>query len=87
MTTVIKRIMLTLLFAIILLFLVGCNTALEGTHDDGTFTIVDSGNSSYLILRHKKTGVLYLYVREGYRGGITVMLNADGTPMVVEDGE
>ena len=37
----------------------------------------------------KETGVNYLYSASGYSGGLTVMLNPDGTPIVtpVEDLE
>ncbi len=37
----------------------------------------------------KQTGVNYLYSASGYSGGLTVLLNQDGTPVVtpVEDRE
>lgn len=34
------------------------------------------------ILVDKKTGINYLYVSGGYGGGLTVLLNRDGTPVV-----
>ena len=34
------------------------------------------------ILVDKKTGVNYLSVQSGYAGGLTVLLNADGKPVV-----
>lgn len=34
------------------------------------------------ILVDKKTGVNYLFVQSGYAGGLTVLLNADGKPVV-----
>ncbi len=34
------------------------------------------------ILVDKKTGVNYLFVQSGYAGGLTVLLNRDGTPVV-----
>ena len=37
----------------------------------GTYVIVD-----------KKTGVNYLYCQSGYSGGLTPLLNRDGTPVV-----
>ena len=30
----------------------------------------------------KKTGINYLYSASGYSGGLTVLLNRDGTPVV-----
>ena len=37
----------------------------------GTYVIVD-----------KKSGVNYLYCQSGYSGGLTPLLNRDGTPVV-----
>jgi len=37
---------------------------------------------SELILVDKKTGVNYLFVSRGYAGGLTPLLNPDGTPVV-----
>ena len=34
------------------------------------------------ILVDKNTGVNYLYVQSGYAGGLTVLLNRDGTPVI-----
>ena len=35
-----------------------------------------------IIYVDKKTGVNYLYVSSGYGGGLTPLLNRDGTPVV-----
>ena len=37
---------------------------------------------SEFILVDKKTGVNYLFVQAGYAGGLTPLLNRDGTPLV-----
>ena len=34
------------------------------------------------ILVDKETGINYLWHTEGYGGGLTVLLNADGTPVI-----
>lgn len=34
------------------------------------------------ILVDKQTGVNYLYANGGYGGGLTVLLNRDGTPVI-----
>ena len=56
------------------------------------FEVVESspGNLSdfrYVVLMDKETGVLYLYARNANGsssvGGITVLLNPDGTPMML----
>lgn len=36
----------------------------------------------FRILRDKETGVCYLFVHEGYAGGLTVMLDAEGKPLI-----
>lgn len=38
----------------------------------------------YTIVVDKETRVMYLMFRAGYKGGLTVMLNPDGTPMLWE---
>lgn len=55
---------------------------------DNRFEVVhkDSGMFSRRILVDKKTGVNYLYVSEGYSGGLTVMLDRDGKPIVTPMG-
>ena len=35
-----------------------------------------------IVLVDKKTGVNYLFVSRDYAGGLTVLLNRDGTPVV-----
>lgn len=34
------------------------------------------------VIVNKKTGVNYLFASSGYAGGLTVLLNRDGTPVV-----
>lgn len=47
------------------------------------FLRVHSENfGSEMILVDKKTGVNYLFVQSGYAGGLTPLLNPDGTPVV-----
>ena len=38
--------------------------------------------SSVVIYVDKQTGVNYMYVNGGYGGGLTPLLNRDGTPVV-----
>ena len=50
---------------------------------DERFIKVHSENmGSEMILVDRKTGVNYLFVSSGYAGGLTVLLNRDGTPIV-----
>lgn len=37
------------------------------------------------ILRDKYTNILYIEYHQGYGGGITIMMNADGTPMLYNE--
>ena len=47
------------------------------------FVKVHSENlGSEMILVDKVTGVNYLFVSSGYAGGLTPLLNRDGTPIV-----
>ena len=48
-------------------------------------TVVDNGGMSdnYMaIYVDRKTGVNYLFTAAGYAGGLTPLLNRDGTPVV-----
>ena len=48
-------------------------------------TVVDGGgfsDSRMEVYVDKKTGVNYLFACSGYAGGLTVLLNRDGTPVV-----
>lgn len=38
--------------------------------------------SGVRVLVDKTTGVNYLYMSSGYGGGVTPLLNADGTPII-----
>lgn len=40
-----------------------------------------SGPSTYVLV-DKETGVNYLFAANGYAGGLTVLLNRDGTPVI-----
>ena len=49
------------------------------------FIKVENGNV-YNIVYHKNTKVMYAISNSGYGSGVfTVLLNADGTPMLYED--
>ena len=40
----------------------------------------DLGSTQIIV--DKKTGINYLFVQSGYAGGLTPLLNRDGTPVV-----
>ena len=39
------------------------------------------------VIVDRETGVNYLWHAEGYAGGLTVLLNADGTPVISQPSE
>jgi len=51
----------------------------EIVHNESTKAL-----SGAMILRDKQTGVHYLYVASGYGGGLTALLDKDGTPIIDE---
>jgi len=55
---------------------------------DNRFQLVhkEGGMFSKRVLVDKKTGVNYLYISEGYSGGLTVMVERDGKPIVTPIG-
>lgn len=69
------------------LLIAGCSdTANVSAGQDSTMVLVGSGRN-HLIYADKDTGVMYLYMGSGYGGGLTVMLNADGTPKIWQGEE
>lgn len=75
-----------------LIFMCGCGRKTgENFTDSERFTIMsgDNMNAPYseMIIADEETGVMYLIVYDIYHFGITPLLNADGTPMLAEDGE
>lgn len=67
------------------LLLTGCSDMANVSEEQGNTedTIVQVENRwGYRIYADKDTGVMYLYMGNGNGGGLTVMLNADGTPKI-----
>ena len=95
MKKTIKRIVAGLAAFLIVLSIVvmftGCaSTRAEATEvddvDDGnTFILVDADYYCWIVY-HKDTKVMYAVSRSGYNAGTyTVLVNADGTPMIWEE--
>lgn len=67
------------------MLLCGCSSEdplLGGSAMNGRFVTVET-ESNYSIIVDTKTNVMYLKYNPGpYDSGITVLLNADGTPML-----
>lgn len=61
----------------------------ETTKLDERFLLItdtNNGTGFRTIIVDKETGVMYLFVGNGYRGGLTIMVDAEGKPLVY-DGE
>lgn len=92
MRKIIKRIVAGLAAFLIILSIAvmfaGCaSTRAEATEvDDGnTFILVDADYYCWIVY-HKDTKVMYAVSRSGYNAGTyTVLVNADGTPMIWEE--
>ena len=59
----------------------GKTNRFEVLHKEGN-SLTDAGQ--IMILYDKETGVQYLWVKSGYSGGLTVLLDKDGKPLVVQ---
>ena len=69
------------------LLIAGCSdTANVSAGQENTMVLGGSGQE-YLIYADNDTGVMYLYITISTGGGLTVMLNADGTPKIWQGEE
>ena len=69
--------------------LIGCHDDTQprelASADGSSFLMVEDG-VSYDIVYHKETKVMYTVSDDQYnRGSFTVMVNADGTPMIYKE--
>lgn len=70
------------------LLIAGCESVNVSAEQDVDSIVVDrivvDYTDNYAIYADKDTGVMYLFVGGGHKdgGGLTVMLNADGTPKI-----
>lgn len=80
-----KKVLVTILTATLLIS--GCVSANVNadtntkTKKDETLVLVEH-TETYSVYADKDTGVMYLWKTGFYEGGLTVMLNADGTPKI-----
>lgn len=75
---------IALMVVMLAVALTGCSEVEEKTSDKSEFVIVE-GTSSWYIVYHKKTKVMYAVSQGAYNGGtFTLLVNADGTPMIWE---
>lgn len=83
-----KKKLFCLLFILILpvcFLFSGCkNAETLSTKDFVAISYSAGKDASTTIYIHKETRVMYLYVRSENAGGLTVMLDADGKPLIYE---
>lgn len=80
----VKKLVLLIIALAMVLSLVGCT----GNTADDRFVLVEKCEFSqihawYYIIADKETGVMYLYVC-GHQSGITVLLDAEGKPLIYD---
>lgn len=69
------------------LLIAGCSDMANVSEEqENTMVLVESGQE-YLIYADNDTGVMYLYITISTGGGLTVMLNTDGTPKIWQGEE
>lgn len=86
-----ERVLIAILFTILILALIGCtavSTQAKATSDT-RFKVINAENdgaytTATAILVDNETGVMYLFARSGYGGGLTVMLDETGAPLIWE---
>ena len=88
-----KKKLVLAIFATTLLFASGCddgvkskleNSSIIGSPDITQYAEDGTTVYKYFYVVDNNTNVVYLQFVGGYKGGITVMLNADGTPITVD---
>ena len=73
-------VVLTLLVCLVSCFSIPVDAA---EPDSAMFSKVYSDNSLGLVVFcHNETGVMYLWRKGGYAGGLTIMVDADGKPLI-----
>ena len=75
-----KIVCLTLVLMIVLAF-IGCSETYN-TETTDRFIVVYSDNFSNAIYADKETNVLYFWHFGGYSGGLSVMLDENGKPLL-----
>lgn len=84
-----KCITIMLVCVLAMSVLTGCNNVSRSKDydedaTDWTFTLISSG-SRMSIYKEDVTDVMYVTYHAGYKGGLTVMLDTDGTPLLYSE--
>ena len=78
---------LCLAFLLLVFCLSACETAEAEKIDDDRIVVakIETEVGAYRIMFvDKETGVVYLFVKDGYGGGLTVMVDENGKPLIWE---
>lgn len=84
-----KAIAIILTITLSAICIVGCNNVntsedYDENATDIAFTLISSG-SRFSVYKEDITDVMYVAYNAGYRGGLTVMLDTDGTPLLYSE--
>lgn len=75
---------IALMTVVLVMALTGCNEVEDKSSDKSEFVVVESTDICYVVY-HKKTKVMYVVSNDAYNyGTFTLLVNADGTPMIWE---
>lgn len=77
-----KRVIAITILALLTLALCGCNEANEVEADNRRLWVLDASPRYYEIYVDNLTGVQYLRT---YQGGVCVMVDAEGKPLIWEE--
>ena len=75
-----KKLRILLLMLVAILCISGCSFA--GTSDSASNSVRDISDTRIFV--DSETNVMYTWYKSGYGGGMSIMLNADGTPKVYD---
>lgn len=84
-----RKLIAFILAVALVMSLVAC-ASVEGTQacePEERFTVVHGGGYAPAVYVDTETGVQYLVIRSAYGAGMTMLVNADGTPMIWEGWE
>ena len=73
---------ITAILLITTLLFTGCGNKQDTDSEQGKLITKVENTLGHSVYVDEDTGVMYLYVKGGYGGGITVMINEDGTPKI-----
>ncbi len=83
-----KKIKLTILIIVMIammFILSGCTSSIAETENRfKSFGYLGVGNNGSTMFYDSKTKVIYIFYKSGYSGGLTVLLDAEGKPLLYE---